>query len=209
MTTPGRSLAVSVVGCLAGAGLALYAVTRTWSLQVIARPGLSDLRTARTGADEVPLLVGLALVALAGAGALLATRGLVRRLLGGLLAVVGAGLIAGAVAGRAGLDAGRAGAGAAVWPIACVLAGGLIVFGGVRAARHGHSWPSMGSRYERRTVPPTATQVGAGAGPSAAAGPNRTQDPADVAGDQRAEVRPVDTRDAWDALDRGDDPTLR
>ncbi|HEV8174418.1 MAG TPA: Trp biosynthesis-associated membrane protein, partial [Actinoplanes sp.] len=117
MMTPRRALASCVVGCLAGAGLALYAATRTWSLQVIARPGLSDLRAARTGADEVPRLVGLALVALAGAGALLATRGLVRRLLGGLLAVVGAG--------------------GAVWPIACVVGGGLIVFGGVGAARRG------------------------------------------------------------------------
>jgi uncharacterized membrane protein (TIGR02234 family) len=207
MMTPRRALASCVVGCLAGAGVALYSATRTWSLQVIARPGLSDLHTARTGADEVPLLVGLALVALAGAGALLATRGLVRRLLGGLLAVVGAGVVAGAVAGRAGLDAGQAGAGGAVWPIVCVVGGGLIVFGGVGAARRGHLWPSMGSRYERRTVPPPPARLGDGARPSAAAGPNRTQDPADA--DQRAEVRPVDTRDAWDALDRGDDPTLR
>jgi hypothetical protein len=87
------------------------------------------------------------------------------------------------------------------------VGGGLIVFGGVGAARRGHSWPSMGSRYERRTVPPPPARLGDGARPSAAAGPNRTQDPADA--DQRAEVRPVDTRDAWDALDRGDDPTLR
>jgi uncharacterized membrane protein (TIGR02234 family) len=207
MTTPRRSLVRCVIGCLAGAGLALFAATRTWSLEVIARPGLPDLRTARTGADEVPVLVGLALVGLAGAGALLATRGLPRRLLGGLLAVVGAGIIAGAIAGRTALDAGQAGPAATVWPIACVVGGALIVVGGVGAARLGHTWPAMGSRYERRSVPPPDAQPSAGAGPSASAGPNRPQDPAGV--DQRADVRRVDTRAAWEALDRGDDPTVR
>ncbi|MGW4943653.1 Trp biosynthesis-associated membrane protein [Actinoplanes sp. NPDC004185] len=182
--TPGRRLAYAVLLCAAGAGLAVYGVTRTWSEIVTARPGLSSLRDARTGADLEPWVIGLALVALAGAGALLATRGLLRRCLGGLLALVGAGVAAGAVAGRAGLDVGAAGTGATVWPVVCVLGGLLIVLGGVWAARSGHEWPSMGARYERR---------GAAAAPVT---------DADV--DQR-----VDTRAAWDALDRGDDPTAR
>jgi uncharacterized membrane protein (TIGR02234 family) len=179
--TPGRKLAYAVLLCAAGAGLAVYGVTRTWSEVVTARPGLSSLRDTRTGADLEPWVIGLALVALAGAGALLATRGPVRRLLGGLLAVIGLGVAAGAVAGRVGLEVGSAGAGAIVWPVACALGGVLIVLGGLSAARSGHEWPAMGARYERR-----------GAGTPA---PD-----ADV--DQR-----VDTRAAWDALDRGDDPT--
>jgi uncharacterized membrane protein (TIGR02234 family) len=182
--TPGRRLAYAVLLCAAGAGLAGYGVTRTWSEIVTARPGLSSLRDIRTGADLEPWVFGLALVALAGAGALLATRGLGRRLLGGLLVVVGLGVAAGAVAGRAGLDVGSAGAGGTGWPVACVLGGLLIVLGGLWAARSGHEWPAMGARYER----------GGAAGPPAA--------DADV--DQR-----VDTRAAWDALDRGDDPTAR
>ena len=111
---PRRSFAVALLLGLAGGGLAIYGATRTWSVQVIVRPGLPDLRTARTGADDFPLLIGLALVALAGAGALLATRGVIRRVLGGLLAVVGAGVILQALTGRIGLDIGRAGAGARV-----------------------------------------------------------------------------------------------
>ena len=180
--TPGRRLAYTVLLCAAGAGLAGYAVTRTWSEIVTARPGLSSLRDTRTGADGEPWVLGLALVALAGAGALLATRGLARRLLGGLLVLVGLGVVAGAVAGRAGLDVGTAGGGATVWPVVCVLGGLLIVLGGLWAARSGHRWPAMGARYERR---PAAQ-------------------PADADVDQR-----VDTRAAWDALDRGDDPTAR
>jgi tryptophan-associated transmembrane protein len=249
-----RRLAVVVLACLAGAALVLFGATRTWSLEVVVRPGLPELRTARTGAADLPLLVGLALVALAGAGALPATRGPVRRVLGGLLALIGAALATGAVAGRAGLDPGRAGAGATVWPAACVLGGAMIVAGGVAAARHGHRWPGMGTRYERGTVPPPPADVRAGTGPLAAAGLNRAEAGPDraagldrAAGPDRAAATesdrlaagadrsgcdagvvdredrsdphsaatsrsggaPLDTRAVWDALDRGDDPTLR
>ena len=178
MSTPGRRLGTTVLCCAAGAALALYGITRTWAVEVTARPGLSDLRSVRTGADVVPWVIGLALVALAGGGALLATRGTVRRALGALLALAGAGIGVGAVAGRAGLDTGSAGAGATLWPVLCALGGLLVVAGGVRAVRHGHEWPGMGARYERRPQPAPAGE------------------------DQR-----VDTRSAWDALDRGDDPT--
>jgi len=178
--TAGRRLAYAVLCCAAGAGLALYGITRTWAVRVTARPGLSDLRETSTGADLEPWVIGLALVALAGAGALLATRGLARRVLGGLLVAAGAGVAAGAVVGRVGLAIGTAGVGATIWPVACVVGGLLILLGGVSAVRYGHEWPAMGARYERRP----------------AAGP------AVDAVDQR-----VDTRTAWDALDRGDDPT--
>jgi uncharacterized membrane protein (TIGR02234 family) len=179
--TAGRRLAGTLILGVAGAGLATYAITRTWSEQVTTRAGMSALRAARTGADIEPWVLGLALVALAGAGALLATRGLFRRLLGGLLAVVGAGISAGAIAGRAGLEVGAAGAGATVWPVACVLGGLSVLLGGLSAARYGHEWPGMGARYDRRSAAPADLEV-----------------------DQR-----VDTRAAWDALDRGDDPTAR
>ena len=202
--SPSRRLAYAVLGCAAGAGLAVWAATRTWSLRVVARPGLSDLRTARTGAEQSPLLVGLALVALAGAGALLATRGTVRRALGALLALAGAAVAAVAVLGRAGLDPGRAGAAATIWPAACVLGGAMIVAAGVAAARGGHGWPAMGSRYERGRVPPPPAEPGAGAGPLPAAGHTRPHTP----GDRPADTQ-FDTRAAWDALNRGDDPTAR
>ena len=208
---PSRRLAYAVLTCLAGAGLALYAATRVWSLHVVTRSGLPDLRTARTGAEQAPVLVGLALVALAGAGALLATRGRVRRMLGGLLVLAGTGVAAAAVLGRAGLDAGRAGAGATVWPAACVLGGAMIVAAGVAAARHGHRWPAMGSRYERGRVPPPREEPAATTGPLPPAGHTLPHTPRDRSAypDRSDGVQaPVDTRAAWDALDRGDDPTL-
>ncbi len=166
-----RRLAHAAVAGLAGAGLALYGATRVWSVEVTPRPGLSDLRTSTTGADAQPWLIALALIALAGPGALLATRGPVRRLLGGLIALVGLGVAITAIVGRAGTDPGAAGAGATVWPIACVAGGALVVLTGVGAARHGHEWPAMGSRYERRPVPPPRAGSIAGSGPSPATGP--------------------------------------
>jgi uncharacterized membrane protein (TIGR02234 family) len=168
--SPARGLAYSVVACLAGAALALYGATRVWSLQITERPGLSDLRASTTGATKAPLLIGLALVALAGAGAILATRGLVRRLLGGLLTAVGLGLAANTITTRSSLDPGAAGAGATLWPTACVLGSALIVVGGLIAARHGHRFPTMSSRYERRPVQPPPSGPPAPSRPSAPAG---------------------------------------
>lgn len=179
--TPGRRLAQAVLLCLAGAGLALWAVTRVWSKSVTARTGLTDLRADHPGTDAAPLVLGLALVGLAGAGALLATRGALRRVLGVLIILAGAGVAVAAVAGRVGLDVGAAGAGATVWPVACVLGGLLVVAGGWSTVRHGHEWPAMGARYERGAAAP-APATGTG---------------------------PVDARSAWDALDRGDDPTVK
>jgi hypothetical protein len=221
-----RRLAQAVPALAAGAALALYAATRTWSVQLTERPGLSDLRSERTGAAEMPWLVALALVALAGAGALLATRGVVRRGLGVLLVAAGAALTVCAVIVRAGLDPGAAGAGATVWPAACVVGGGLVVLGGLGAARHGREWPTMGSRYERRAVPPHRDGVDDGPAPVAASGGPAAAlgGPVAVSGDPVAasgapagsggaagqrDDEPVDTRAVWEALDRGEDPTAR
>lgn len=188
-----RRLAYAVGICLAGAALALFAVSRVWSVQVTARPGLTDLRVEQTGSAQAPWLPALALVGLAGAGALLATRGWPRRSVGLLLVLAGAGLAAGALAVRAGLDPGSAGAGAAFWPPAAGGGGVLVAMGGVWALRRGHGWPAMGRRYER---------------PAAAHPPKVTGGPGAAPPDQRKPAGPVDARSAWEALDRGDDPTV-
>ena len=210
--TPQRRLGTSVAACLAGSALAIYGATRVWSILVTERPGLTDLRATSTGAARAPWLIGLALVTLAGTGALLATRGTARRVLGGLLTLAGLGIIAAAITARLGVDPGAAGAGATVWPIACVIGGALIIWSGYTAARHGQSMPAMSSRYERSTVPPEQPGVAATPAPTAAAGLSRKQDRTQ----DRNQVHTPDTerataaaenRAAWDALDRGDDPT--
>jgi hypothetical protein len=184
-----RSYFLSLVACLAGAALTLYAITRTWSVHLTQRTGMSALRDAKTGTDLEPWVTGLAVVALAGTGALLATSGWVRRVLGVLLSLAGVGVVIGAIAGRVGLDPGSA-AGGVTWPILCAAGGVIITYGGVTAARHGHRWPRMSARYDRKPVPP----------PRAVPAPfaDRLPDKSPAIADHRA---------AWDALDRGDDPT--
>ncbi|MFI5832937.1 Trp biosynthesis-associated membrane protein [Micromonospora sp. NPDC051300] len=176
---PGRrELAYAVLLCLAGAGLAAWAVTRGWSVEPTARGALPSGQRRSTGADLLPWASALAYVGLAGGGAVLATRGRLRRALGLLLTGVGLGV---AVGGGVGLT--EAGV-TRHWP-ALVLVGGLaLAAGGAFTAARGAGWPAMGARYERR-----------------AAGPGGSAD-ADRPAVERG------TRDAWDALDRGEDPTV-
>ncbi|MER7460445.1 Trp biosynthesis-associated membrane protein [Micromonospora sp. NPDC126480] len=175
-----RELTYAVLLGLAGAGLAVWAATRTWAVDLASRPApLPPVREARSGADLLPWLPALALVALAGCGAVLATRGRVRRLLGGLLAGLGAAVAAG---GGYGLGAGFVGEVDRRWPALCLVGGMLALAGGLLTAARGARWPAMGARYERRTRP---------------------AEPAPVAGP----VTGARTTDAWDALDRGEDPT--
>jgi hypothetical protein len=170
--TPARRLlAYAVILCLAGAGLALFAATRTWVVEVTPRPApLPELRTPRTGGDLVSWLPGLAVVGLAGAGALLATRGRARAGVGGLLVVVGLGLAAGAA--YAVIDGAAPG-----WPAVCALGGLAVAAGGIGTVVRGRDWPALGARYDRRAAP------------------------------RRSAAGPDDTVAAWDALDRGEDPT--
>ncbi|MGK5672217.1 Trp biosynthesis-associated membrane protein [Micromonospora sp. URMC 106] len=179
-----RELTYAVLLCVAGAGLALWASTRTWAVELTARPTpLPPLRDTRTGTDLLPWLPALALVGLAGGGAVLATRGRARRLLGGLLAALGAAVAAG---GGYGLVAAFDGELSRQWPALCLVGGVLAVAGGLLTALRGRRWPAMGARYER---------------PARGAG-------APVARDADGRVTGRRTTEAWDALDRGEDPTV-
>lgn len=188
----GRGYAVGL--CLAGAGLALYAATRTWTVDVTVRPPpLPQLRAARTGAALLPWLPPVALVSLAAAGALLAIRGVPRRLLGALAVLAGAALASGAGYGL--LAAGQRSAAMLTWPVLCALGGLAVALAGALATARGHRWPALGTRYER----PASGRGERGAGDRAE-------------GDRPAAARdggPVASTQAWDALDRGEDPTVR
>ncbi|MDG4796608.1 Trp biosynthesis-associated membrane protein [Micromonospora sp. WMMD1082] len=171
-----RELAYAVLLCLAGAGLALWAATRPWVRDVGVLPALDE---GRTGAQLLPWLPALALVGLAGGGAVLATRGRLRRVLGGLLALLGLSLAAG---GGYGLVAEIGDQVSRQWPALTLAGGVLAAAGGLITGLRGTRWPVMGARYERGSRQPVET-----AGPIQGAG----------------------TVAAWDALDRGEDPTVR
>ncbi|RIV38492.1 Trp biosynthesis protein [Micromonospora radicis] len=175
-----RGLAYAVLLCLAGAGLAVWATSATWeSVEVVRQDPMPLLAEGRTGAQLLPWLSALALVGLAGGGAVLATRGRLRRVLGGLLALLGLTVAAGGVYGLVADFGGRV---VWHWPALCLFGGLLVAAGGLLTALRGQRWPAMGARYERRSRRPVEP-----GGPIQGAG----------------------TADAWEALDRGEDPTVR
>ncbi|WFE30523.1 Trp biosynthesis-associated membrane protein [Solwaraspora sp. WMMD791] len=191
-------MAGAVGACLVGAGLTWYAARQAWGVEVTVRPEpLPAVEVVRTGADVLPWLPALALVGLAGAGAVLASRGLVRRLIGALLAVVGVAVLAGAAAVLVGVTpVGRAAAETAStaphWP-ALAMAGALLsTAGGLVTVLRSGGWPAMGARYER-TAPGTTAPGATSTRPAA---------------DRRATSAPRSTLDTWAALDRGEDPTV-
>ncbi len=186
VSTGRRQLTVMVAACALGSGLALLAAGRQWAVTVQVRPApLVAAHLSRTGAAIAPWLSALALVGLAGAGALLATRGGSRIAVGILIVLAGIGV---AVAGGYALFA-VAGVRPG-WPLLCLPAGVLIGAAGVVTVRRGGTWPSMGGRYDRGDRLRSAGSVP----PAAAGSPQRGRPyPSDVA--------------MWDALDRGEDPT--
>jgi len=138
--TPRRQLTVAVVACTAAATLALFAASRTWTVQVRARPApLPPVAEARRGADLAPALPALAFVALAGAGGLVAARRRGRPAVGVLLVAAGAGMaLSAAVELRRG-----------ILPATCALAGAAVVAVGVETLRRGRGWPALGTTYDR------------------------------------------------------------
>ena len=88
----GRQYSYALLAGAVGAGLVLLALRAQWAQAVFTpqKPLTAEVVTV-SGNDLVPLAGGLALAALAGLIAVIATRGVVRRAVGVLLALFGAG----------------------------------------------------------------------------------------------------------------------
>jgi hypothetical protein len=170
----------TVIGCALAGGVALFAATRTWTVETVVRAApLPPLETPHTGSALQPALPALALVVLAGAGGLLAARGRGRAVVAGLILAAGLGL--------AGLAAPWL-PDAPGWATLTVLAGLGAAAAGAWALRNGQAWRGLGARYER---------------PREAAADKAT----DKAADEAATRHEAGNRDLWDAIERGEDPT--
>jgi uncharacterized membrane protein (TIGR02234 family) len=193
-----RGLAVALVGLLAAALVLWLAAGSVW-LHVPA--GDAGDAGDPTGADLVALVGAAAPISLAAIGGLVASRGAGRRVVGGVVALAGVAVLAGALdvvlrperaAARWAGPAGSPGALAVEptgWAWAGVLAGALLVAVGGAAVARAAAWPAMSARYERAPAGPRSAPV---SGPAGTAG---------------GQGEPASMRDAWDAQDRGDDPT--
>jgi uncharacterized membrane protein (TIGR02234 family) len=196
-----RGLVTAVTSLLVGGTVALVVAQATWVHIASGGRGVSTkldsgfhpaVELMVKGTEAVPAVVPLALLALAGVVGVIATRGLLRRVVGAVIAVCGTGLAAVGVLvladpdrivpsalGAQSLDPGLADTLTVsvtwVWPALVLLAGVLVTIGGTLAVGWSARWPAMGARYEA---------------PTGAARSDRAVD-------------------AWTALDRGEDPTVQ
>jgi uncharacterized membrane protein (TIGR02234 family) len=169
----------TVVGLLALAALLLWVSSlMTWSWTQHSDPLTGVVTTKLNGSEREAALVPLALLALALIAAVVATGGLVRRIAGGVVFLVGVGTVWLAFDGVGEIFAQHP----AAYPFAtisaghgvAVLAGLAVTLAGVLLVRSGHRMPRLGAKYQ------------------APAQARRVSDP---------------DRELWQQLDAGSDPT--
>jgi len=196
--------AAALVLQLIGGGGALLLATRSW--QTVRTPRerpLADdvLQLSGRTVDAAP--TALALVALAGVVAVIATRGIVRRVVGAVLVATGALLAWRAASGFSAVSTSRArdlvrarhsGVGVdattiphvtvhAQWAALTIACGVIAALAGLLVTVHGAHWSALSAKYEAPGTPITASDA--------------------AAQQQRADAS------MWKALDSGDDPTAR
>lgn len=184
----------------AGAGLILASDGRGWASATVTSPIRLSVQTSGSSLTSLPYALGLA--GLAGALALFAVRRIGRYLVGAVLLGAGIGTVVAVAANLGRLDSAQLartaeqtlGASAAslgpvsntAWPYVTLAGGVLVALSGALTLARGHSWTGLSSRYDRNATAPAA---------AAAASP----EPVPAA-------EPT-SRELWDALNRGTDPT--
>jgi uncharacterized membrane protein (TIGR02234 family) len=195
-----REFAVALGGTLVGAALILLAAGRPWAHVGVSNIGASVSRVSLSGHAVAPLPSALAIAALASCVALLATRGLLRIVIGVVLAGLGTGAFlssaavtehsvrqSGALADKISL-APLADAHVAValtaWRHVSVLGSLLVLGAALLVCARGRTWMSMGRKYDAPT-------------------PAVSEQPMPA-----AENAHLSDHDLWERLDAGDDPTV-
>jgi uncharacterized membrane protein (TIGR02234 family) len=179
---------------LAASGLCAVAVAQPWARATATVPGLPPIEASVDGADVAPVAAALAVVCLAALGAVIATRGWLRRALGilivGCAAVVvyvavapgsTAGLLEDALSAK-GWTGGDYHHSVTAWRVVAVVGGIVAIAAGAIVARFGGEWATMGTRYDS---------------------PAEAQSARATADEQLSDAA------MWRALDDGGDPTNR
>lgn len=193
--TAKRQYLATLVTLAAGGILGVVAASRTWGTVRFPSSLPDATETTVSGGDLLPLAPAVSLVAMAAVVVVPAVRRIGRRVVGVVLFVLGAVLAVVATMTAADLtgrleswavaspglpNSANDVSAAPLWAFLLIAAGVLVASAGIVIAVRGPAWPSMGARYERPD--------------------SRDRPSSDEHG-------PTDSRQAWDALDRGDDPT--
>ena len=168
---PRRLYVPVVLATLAAGGLAALSASRTWAHVVIATDGLPSDSVDVSGSDAQPIVTALAVVIVTAALAVLAASARVRRGVGVFTVLV-------ALTGTAVVLAGHGSVDDAVqrairespaftstvpdydtsgWRIVTVVAFAVAALLGGVTAWFGHTWPTMGSRYDAPNAHPEPT----------------------------------------------------
>jgi len=198
---PGRRRAArSALLVVLGAAATVSASALTWWTQAHRDALAGDISTGATGSQLDPLLVPVAVLALAGFGAAVATGGLLRRVIGVVLVAGGAVAAVSAVKGwltapaslQSDLNRPAEYSGSAVLhlpgPLLAVVGGVFVAAGGVLLLAGAGARRALGARYDAPTG-----RLPAGVAPAGAATDPTTDADAAVGW--------------WRALDSGQDPT--
>lgn len=184
----GPTLAVGLLGAFG----AIAGAAHPWIRATSTVPGLPTIHASATGADLAPLASALGVVVLGAFGAVVATRGWVRRSLGAAVLVASVVIFVSAVHPGGATDVLMSGLSAKGWPgggyrtstevwrwlvLVCSVATALA---GAATTRYGDQWAVMGSRYDA----PRAT----------------------LASPEKPAEELTET-DVWQAIDQGRDPT--
>lgn len=182
---------VLILGLLGALGVTVGA-SRPWVTATSTAPGLPTIHASASGADLAPLAGALGVALLAAFGAVIATRGWVRRALGAAILVASLAVLVSVIAPAGSaevLESGLATRGwsgggyrtsTEPWRWLALTAAVVAALAGVATVRYGGHWAVMGARYDAPSAPGPATAKPA---------------------DQLTE------NDVWQAIDSGRDPT--
>lgn len=186
MSARSRQYRIALILLAVGSLLIIVGFSMTWAWAVVPlAPGVDDAtrEASYTGATLFPLAAAAGWLCLAGVAGVIATRTWLRAVVAVVLLVAGLAAAAAAVwfavlpstavDSAASTQVGQpvlVPAASTGWWAAALLGGTLVGYAAIWALISGRAWPTLGSRYERRS----------------------------------ATVAPAS---AWDALDKGQDPT--
>jgi uncharacterized membrane protein (TIGR02234 family) len=226
-----REYSIALLAGAVGAGLIILAVRQQWAQAVFTpQKPLTPQVVDVSGADLVPLAGALALAALAGLAAVIATRGVFRRVAGALLALFGAGAGAAILTSVTAATVLSVAASKVASPESAALSGtagsttsgstssGVLVLSGSagRAIMTGTAWhvavlagallvflAGLATVLRGADWPVMSARYDAPAGHGAAGGHGASG----ASGAQPGAVRSLDAATMWESLNGGEDPT--
>jgi len=187
--TSRQSFVAVLAACVVAGAVVLIAAGRTWGRASLTTVTGAVDRVSVSGSSAEPALPALAIALLVLAVGLIAARGWLRRVVGLIVVSVGAAIVALAVASRSDVALALGSRAFAVarttvpphtsgWAVVTALAGAVAVGCGALTVVVGARWPALGTRYDA----------------AGARGVRRDKGST--------------TTSEWDALDRGEDPTV-